>query len=616
MRRTIELDQGWTLYRSSDDFQVGKAVRVPHDAMLSEERSEQAVTGNAGAYFPGGTYRYERVIDVDPKWADKVVTLELEGVYQKASVLVDGTEVAHNDYGYTGFYVNLAPHLTPGGRNVLTVVADNSHQPNSRWYSGSGMYRPARLYVQEQDHIALGGVRITTESTEVAQVRVLTQLEGEGDVLVSVWRDGVKVAAGQGTDVVLAIPDARLWSAEEPNLYECRVSLRWGRAVVDEERLAFGIRDVTWGPFGLRVNGCEVLLRGGCVHHTQGILGAAEPAEAAWREVALLKEHGFNAIRSAHNPISKAMLDACDHLGMYVMDEFADMWYEHKNPCDYASDFETSWEADLAAMVRKDMSHPSVLMYSIGNENAEPRDERGVAWYRIIAGEKEGWVSSRYTELIGESAKAVDEAEVAEAVEPAPTDAPASQNALFAGLLFGSDASKEETDEKAEVEGTDEPVTDAPAEEPAEEAAETPTPVSANAPARTVELSTYYLRNLVEAANEIGLISYRQVESEVPYQYYDKALILAGNQQVESIVVYGPGYEIYGVSVGMDINAARACLNAAGLDYVESVNGVTYEHKATGASLFTDPSGHDSCINVWVNDGGTVTEIDWSTYTG
>ncbi|MBQ3304213.1 MAG: SH3 domain-containing protein [Clostridia bacterium] len=243
-------------------------------------------------------------------------------------------------------------------------------------------------------------------------------------------------------------------------------------------------------------------------------------------------------------------------------------------------------------------------------------DERGVAWYRIIAGEKEGWVSSRYTELIGESAKAVDEAEVAEAVEPAPTDAPASQNALFAGLLFSSDASKEETDEKAEVEGTDEPVTDAPAEEPAEEAAETPAPVSANAPARTVELSTYYLRNLVEAANEIGLISYRQVESEVPYQYYDKALILAGNQQVESIVVYGPGYEIYGVSVGMDINAARACLNAAGLDYVESVNGVTYEHKATGASLFTDPSGHDSCINVWVNDGGTVTEIDWSTYTG
>ena len=122
-----------------------------------------------------------------------------------------------------------------------------------------------------------------------------------------------------------------------------------------------------------------------------------------------------------------------------------------------------------------------------------------------------------------------------------------------------------------------------------------------------MELSTYYLNNLVEAANEIGLISYRQVESEAPYQYYDNSLILAGNQQVENIVVYGSGYEVYGVSVGMNINAARACLNAAGLDYVESMNGVTYEHRATEASLFTDAKGHDSCINVWVGQSVTLT---------
>jgi len=241
-------------------------------------------------------------------------------------------------------------------------------------------------------------------------------------------------------------------------------------------------------------------------------------------------------------------------------------------------------------------------------------DERGVAWYRISAGGKEGWVSSRYTELIGESTG--DEAEAAEAAEPAPIEAPASQNALFAGLLFGSDASEEESDEKADMEIEDEPKTDAPAEKPAENADVTSAPALVNTPTRTVELSTYYLNNLVEAANEIGLISYRQVESETPYQYYDTALILAGNQQVENIVVYGPGYEVYGVSVGMDINTAKACLNAAGLDYVESVNGVTYEHRATGASLFTDPKGHDSCINVWVSDSGAVTEIDWSSYTG
>lgn len=248
-------------------------------------------------------------------------------------------------------------------------------------------------------------------------------------------------------------------------------------------------------------------------------------------------------------------------------------------------------------------------------------DERGVAWYKIIAGDKTGWVSSRYSELIGESTEAEDEAEADEEAEATPTEAPASKDALLAGWLFGGASGAEpEPETEAEPEAVPEPepeaepAPDAPVEAPPEAADETSVP--AKGPARTVELSTYYLNNLVEAANEIGLISYRQVESEAPYQYYDNALILAGNRQVENIVVYGPGYEVYGVSVGMDVNAARACLNAAGLDYVESLNGVTYEHRSTEASLFTDPNGHDSCINVWVDENGAVTEIDWSTYTG
>ena len=230
-------------------------------------------------------------------------------------------------------------------------------------------------------------------------------------------------------------------------------------------------------------------------------------------------------------------------------------------------------------------------------------DERGVTWYRITVGDKTGWVSSRYSELIGEAAGAGEAAD--EAAEPAPTEAPASQSALDAGILFSQD----------DTEPTPEPALE-PTPEPAAEPAPEEAPAPANGPTRAVELSGYYLNNLVETANEIGLISYRQVESEAPYQYYDDSVIIAGNQQVENIVVYGGGYEIYGVSVGMNINAARACLNAAGLDYVESVNGVTYEHRATEASLFTDAKGHDSCITVWVDETGTVTEIDWSTYTG
>lgn len=228
-------------------------------------------------------------------------------------------------------------------------------------------------------------------------------------------------------------------------------------------------------------------------------------------------------------------------------------------------------------------------------------DERGVAWYKIAVGDKTGWVSSRYSELVGETA--ASEEDKNDEPAPAPTEAPASQSALNAGILFSQEAPTAGSEA-------------APEAEPGEESAQAPAPAPANGPARTVELSGYYLSNLVEAANDIGLISYRQVESEAPYQYYDNSLILAGNQQVENIVVYGSGYEVYGVSVGMNINAARACLNAAGLDYVESMNGVTYEHRATEASLFTDAKGHDSCINVWVDETGTVTEVDWSTYTG
>lgn len=232
-------------------------------------------------------------------------------------------------------------------------------------------------------------------------------------------------------------------------------------------------------------------------------------------------------------------------------------------------------------------------------------DERGVVWYKISVGDKTGWVSSRYSELVGEAA-ANEDGEDDEA-EPAPTEAPASQSALNAGILFTQEDPADGSEPAPEAE---------PGEEAGEEPVQIPAPAPASGPARTVELSGYYLNNLVEAANDIGLISYRQVQSEAPYQYYDDSLILAGNQQVENIVVYGGGYEIYGVSVGMNINAARACLNAAGLDYVESMNGVTYEHRATEASLFTDAKGHDSCINVWVDETGTVNEIDWSTYTG
>lgn len=377
MTQTIELVE-WTLN--------GQAVRIPHDAMLYEKRSADAPTGSAGAYLWGGTYRYDYELEVPLAWEDKHVELELEGVMGRALVLANNIPVASHAYGYTGFSVDLTKELKPGSSMLLTVIADNSNQPNSRWYSGSGLYRPVRLVVQDKDRIVRDGVVVVTEHIHPAQIRVVTNVEGDGIPWVRIERNGRAIAGAHGIDVRIGIPHARLWSADAPELYTCHVILRsQNGAMLDEVRVPFGIRTLTWGEEGLQVNGATVKLRGGCVHHDNGILGAMDLPQASRRKVRILKAWGFNAIRSAHNPLSQSMLNACDELGMYVLDEYADMWYRHKNPYDYASDFEENHMTDLVAMVYKDRNHPSVIMYSIGNENAEPHEELGVLTARLLA---------------------------------------------------------------------------------------------------------------------------------------------------------------------------------------------------------------------------------------
>lgn len=375
MTEIIDLADGWSFYRN--DATEPEPVRVPHDAMLGEHRSPDAPMANAGAYFHGGSYRYERDIDAKPL-AGKTVLLELDGVMGDASVLVDGVQLSEHVYGYTGWTTDLSAALANGDVHTLQVVADTSAQPASRWYAGSGMYRAARLVVQDQAHIVRGGVRVGTLSAEPARIAVDVAAQG-GRIHVLVEDAGKAVAEGFGSTCELFVPNTQLWDAENPHLYQLHVLLEdEGGAVLDEAYEPFGIRTLAWGRQGFLVNGKPVKLKGGCVHHTHGILGATDLPEACQREVELLKEWGFNALRSAHNPLSPAMLRACDELGLYVMDEFADMWYRHKNPCDYALHFDACWRDDLAAMVAKDYNHPCVVMYSIGNENAEPHEQRGV----------------------------------------------------------------------------------------------------------------------------------------------------------------------------------------------------------------------------------------------
>ena len=340
----------------------GKAVTLPHDAQITEKRGAD-VGGSGHGYFPGGVYTYEKTFTAPAEWAEKTILLEFEGVYKNATVSLNDKELCFHAYGYTRFFVELK-ELNIGGENTVTVVADNSKLPNSRWYSGSGIYRPVWLYVGPKESIRPESVKLSTISIDPAVVRVQSPIPVKAELA------GV---CGEGTDFTLTIPDAKLWSAEEPHLYPVKIT-----SAEDETEIMFGIRQITWSNKGFFINGKETLLRGGCVHHDSGILGAATYAESEERRVRILKENGFNAIRSSHNPASTALLEACDRLGLYVMDETFDMWYNRKNPYDYGCDWAENWEADTAAMVERDFNHPSVILYSIGNEVAEPVDQKGI----------------------------------------------------------------------------------------------------------------------------------------------------------------------------------------------------------------------------------------------
>ena len=263
------------------------------------------------------------------EWKDSHVELLFEGVYKDAEVSVNGVKAAEHHYGYTPFRVCLDGLVNYGTANTICVTADNSKLPNSRWYTGGGIYRPVSLLTSAKIY-SLAGSEGAHAVLFPAKIEVKTAVAGEAKDVETDIRifDGETVVAGaKGPCVEIEIPEVQLWSAENPKLYTARVTIRKGEEVLDEACESFGIRKLEWSTKGLFINGVSTLLRGGCVHHDNGILGAAEYAVSAERKVRILKESGFNAIRVAHNPASTALLDACDRIGMYVMDESFDITF-------------------------------------------------------------------------------------------------------------------------------------------------------------------------------------------------------------------------------------------------------------------------------------------------
>lgn len=366
--KQMELDfcKGWTFHK------IGYAaipVDLPHDAMLLEEREGSCQNGVNTGYFPGGKYQYEKQFVLTDADIKKNISIHFEGVYQNSTISLNGRDVGRHRYGYSAFDVDLT-EAALAGENRLIVSVDNSLEPNCRWYSGSGIFRPVQLLIREDPWIR--DVEVKTLSIEPARINVQVTCSQKSQVRVAIY-DGDRLVA-EDQPGVIEVPDAKLWTAETPYLYECRV-----QTPTDEKRIEIGIRSLVWSAKqGLLVNGQRVLLRGGCIHHDHGVLGACEYYDAEERRIRILKENGFNAVRIAHNPASQITLSICDRLGMYVMDETFDGWYIPKTYHDYARWFAKDWKADVEAMVVSAKNHPSVIMYSIGNEVSETADMKGV----------------------------------------------------------------------------------------------------------------------------------------------------------------------------------------------------------------------------------------------
>lgn len=423
----IDFNKDW-ICRCLTRDEEAYPVTLPHDAMLSEPRTQESTgEGNVGWYI-GGDYEYTKNFFVPEEYKDKKVLIEFEGIYHNGEVYINGKKAAYRPYGYTNFYVDTEGFFQYGKENEIKVIARNADQPNSRWYSGTGIYRPAYLHVAGEKYIPVNGVKIRTLSYDPAKIEVVVKTSAPGEVSLKIEFEGAKVLRvigestkignvnndriissdnknmqpngsvqtgenGQKSELVqveaeknnqaaeyqaifqLDVPNAKLWDTEHPNLYTCK-------AVFGEDEVieTFGIRELIWNPqVGMTINGERVILRGACFHHDNGVLGACTYPEAEERKMRILKENGYNAVRSAHYPCSKALLDACDRVGMLMMDEYVDVWYIHKTKYDYAGQLADWWKQDLKDMVDKDYNHPSVIMYSTGNEVAETAQKKGIA---------------------------------------------------------------------------------------------------------------------------------------------------------------------------------------------------------------------------------------------
>jgi beta-galactosidase len=388
------------------DDTAWRLLDLPHDWSIEQPRSPDHPSGSAGGFFVGGTGWYRKTFEAPADWAGKRVRLEFEGAYQNAELWLNGRFLDEHPYGYTSFIVDLTPLLKSGARNTLVVRLDTSSAPHTRWYAGSGLYRHVWLHVTDPVHLEPWGIAIQTPSVTDAAALVAVTAEIANTTAaarpVSIqWRvldpDGREAARAEtraSTEPesvtraaqTLQVPRPRRWSVDQPVLYRLETRLLGDAGEQDQIEIPFGIRTFRFTPAeGFVLNDQPLLLKGGCVHHDCGPLGAQSLDRAEERKVEVLKASGFNAVRCAHNPPAPAFLDACDRLGMLVIDEAFDVWQMEKMPFDYHRHFNTWWQRDLDSMLRRDRNHPSIILWSIGNELIERGFPEGARIARKLA---------------------------------------------------------------------------------------------------------------------------------------------------------------------------------------------------------------------------------------
>lgn len=400
VRKNILFDQGWR-FKKGDmengyyiDFHDSnwEILNLPHDWSIEGPFNKNNPSGRSGAFLPRGIGWYRKHFNISEKYRDKIVTIEFDGVYMNSDVWINGVHLGNRPYGYVSFYYDLTPYLKIGN-NVIAVRVDNSEEPNSRWYPGSGIYRHTWIVITDKLHIDKYGIYITTPqvSFDLATVSVKTTIKNEYNrgkrcsLCTKIFdENGNKIKEKissvfiQGNDIFefsqeIKIESPRLWSPDTPTLYHLHSILIVDDKVIDSTVTPFGIREIKLDKDkGFMLNGKTVKMKGVNIHDDAGCVGVAVPERVLERRLEKLKSIGCNAIRTSHNPPASELLDMCDRMGFLVIDEAFDKWYSGY----YGEVFDEWWERDIEAMLLRDRNHPSIVMWSVGNEIEDQGSER------------------------------------------------------------------------------------------------------------------------------------------------------------------------------------------------------------------------------------------------